>query len=158
MGRPAKSVYAKSGEITKEDFESRKYVEDELRGNVNDIENPPDYLSDLAKKIYRKLFTKLKDSKVIGTLDGPLLAETATVMAHLIIDNNRMNEAYESSKDDKTINLIRSRITSLQRSFFRCCNELCLSPQSRSKLSIAISNTDDKSVAWLDECEELFED
>lgn len=157
MGRPAKSVYAKCGNDSKDLIESRKDVEDSLRGDVMSIASPPDYISDIAKSYYDKLFDMLKDSKIIGALDGPLLTETANVMAHLSIDNKRMDEAYSNNLDDKTLSLIRSRISNLQRSFFRCCNELCLSPQARSKLSIALTAEAENSNSWLDECEDLFD-
>lgn len=117
-----------TGTYRKDVLESRQNNEELLKGNAAQIE-PPEYLTDSQRKIFMYIVTNLEASGILGSLDVYVLAECS-----ICID--RMQEI------ERTINEAGSIIPSLVRlketytkAFFRYCNELSLSPQSRAKLA-----------------------
>ena len=149
MARPAKSVYATSSNLTKDELENRKAVEDDLRGDVNLIAMPPDDISEIAKETYCYLYDLLKGTKIIGVLDRDLIIKTSNVIA---LDRElqlEKNKAKAKGDLELWLAVIRA-IKSNNKDFFRCCNELCLSPQSRAKLSIATSNIEQDDIDPID--------
>ena len=149
MARPAKSIYATSKNLTKDEFENRKAVEDNLRGDVSLIAVPPDNLSNTAKETYTYLYDLLKNTKIIGVLDRDLMIKTSNVISLDRELHIEMNRAKSKGDMELWLSIIRA-IKSNNKDFFRCCNELCLSPQSRAKLSIATSNLEQEEIDPID--------
>lgn len=117
-----------TGTYRKDVLESRQNNEELLKGTSSDIE-PPEYLTESQRSIFQYIVTSLEASGILGSLDVYILAECS-----ICID--RMQEI------ERTINEAGSIIPSLVRlketytkAFFRYCNELSLSPQSRAKLA-----------------------
>lgn len=131
MARPAKSVFAKTGTITKEDEAIRIATETKLKGKSDKL-NPPAYLNTAQKKIFKYIVEQTEASGILGNLDVYIVSQAATcidriqTMEREINSNSGLleNTAYMNSKNRYS------------QEFFRCCNELSLSPQSRAKLSI----------------------
>lgn len=136
MARPCKSVKVMSKNLTKEEKEVRIEVEEKLRGGADKI-NPPKYLDNNQKKIFRKIVSLLKESGILGNLDVYILTQTAIAIDRLQTIEERINKDPEELFD-KDVMAAKEKYT---KDFFRCCNELSLSPQSRAKLGNIILQT-----------------
>lgn len=128
MARPAMSPKITSKHLTKAEIEAKSTAEDKLKGTSDEL-TPPEYLTPSQISIFDYIVKNLEASGILGNLDVYVLAECS-----ICID--RMQEI------ERTINEAGSIIPSLVRlketytkAFFRYCNELSLSPQSRAKLA-----------------------
>ncbi len=127
MGRPNKAVDTLSKHLTKEEYEARKKAEEKLKGGTDKIK-PPTHLNAKQKKIFRYIVDELEESEILTNLDIFILENCAISIERLqtverILNKNLM---------DKNALRIKESYT---KEFFRCCNELSLSPQSRAKLA-----------------------
>lgn len=137
MPRPAKAVNTISKHLTNDEKEERIAIENKLKGN-DELLKPPDYLTDKQKYYFEFIKEQLAEAEILGNLDIFILSQTAICVDRIAefekkINENRnllVNKAFMSAKDKYS------------KDFFRCCNELCLSPQSRAKLSLL--NTEDQ--------------
>lgn len=132
MGRPAKTVSTNSRHNTKKDIEIRKAAEEKARGGMDKL-IPPRYLTKEQKVIYKYIVDNLKEAEILGNLDHYILAMTAVTIDSIIQFDKAMNQVDDIMEKSK---LIAAR-NNLAKDFFRCCNELSLSPQARAKISIA---------------------
>ena len=129
MARPCKNVRLQhERSLDSTDAAARLSSEEKLKGSGEDLA-PPEYLTPSQQSIFEYIVTNLEASGILGNLDVYVLAECS-----ICID--RMQEI------ERTINEAGSIIPSLVRlketytkAFFRYCNELSLSPQSRAKLA-----------------------
>jgi len=131
MARPAKSVNAKSGVVTKEEVKIRQNAEKKLRGKSNSLK-PPTYLTTSQKKIFKYIVSNLEEAEILGNLDLYILSVSAVTIGNLIELDTAINNEKDAILKVKLMS-IRDKYT---KDFFRCCNELSLSPQSRAKLSL----------------------
>lgn len=140
LARPTKSVNVISKHLTAEELETRKATEQRLKGSADKIK-PPKYLSSNQKKIFKYIVAELKESDILSNLDVPILVTCSRAIDRLnyieeMIDNDPellLDSSLMSSKDKYTKDL------------YRCCNELCLSPQARAKMgSINLNNAKEK--------------
>lgn len=129
MARPSKSVKVMSKNLTKEEKELRLETEEKLKGGADNI-SPPTHLNARQKKIFNYVVDQLRESNILGNLDIYILSQTSIAIDRLRqiekLINNDINRIY-----DKDLIKAKSEYT---KDFFRCCNELSLSPQSRAKL------------------------
>lgn len=129
MARPSKSVKVISKNLTKEEKELRLETEEKLKGGADNI-SPPTHLNASQKKIFYYIIEQLKESGILGNLDTYILSQAAISIDRLQkiekMINKDINRIY-----DKDLLKAKSEYT---KDFFRCCNELSLSPQSRAKL------------------------
>lgn len=142
MGRPAKAVNTQSSNLTKEEIEARTQTENKIKGN-NDKLRPYDYLNDRQKEIFDYIINELKESQILGNLDIFVLNQASICIERLENLENQANQDKEVlfSSSYKSVRDMYSK------EFFRCCNELCLSPQSRAKISInAIPKKEEKKT------------
>ena len=132
MGRPAKSVNAKTGHDTSEDLEIRKVTEEKLKGNC-DMLKPPKHLTSSQKKIFKYIIKHLEEANILGNLDIYILSFAAVTIDGIIELDTMINDSEDP--------LIRMKMMGIRdkysKDFFRCLNELSLSPQARAKISIA---------------------
>ncbi len=132
MARPAKAIATKTGKIGNEEQQQRLQIESKLKGGREKLV-PPLYLTDDQMKIFNYIMTELEEADILGNLDLFVLSQAAVCVDRVqklekqINDNPDLirNNAFMAGKDKYS------------KDFFRCCNELCLSPQSRAKLSIS---------------------
>ena len=135
MARPAKAIGVISKNLTQEEIKTREESEKKLKGK-NDRLKPLKHLNKRQKQIFKYIIENLEESKILGNLDTFVLNQTAISIERLETLEKQANDdfelllnaAYKSARD------------MYSKDFFRCCNELCLSPQSRAKLSIANIN------------------
>lgn len=132
MARPAKAINTKTGKIGREEQKRRLEIEDSLRGGREKL-IPPLYLSDDQMKIFNYIMNELEEASILGNLDLFVLSQTA-----ICIDRVQKLEAQVNDNPDLIQNnAFMAGKDKYSKDFFRCCNELCLSPQSRAKLSIS---------------------
>jgi P27 family predicted phage terminase small subunit len=129
MARPAKSVNTMSKNLTKEEIKVRKETEDKLRGAADNI-SPPKHLNRNQKKLFKYIVSELKASNILSNLDVYILS-TCAISIDRIEEIEKMINDDIQLLHDKTLLSAKDKYT---KEFFRCCNELSLSPQSRAKL------------------------
>lgn len=147
MARPAKAIDTNSQKMSKQERKIREESEKKLRGN-NDMIKPFSYLTKRQKAIFKDILNNL-NKDILSNLDTYLLNQTAITIERLESIEKEINSAGEyeyldkNNKNKKGYNLDAKTIISLKavrdmysKDFFRCCNELSLSPQARAKLSI----------------------
>lgn len=145
MSRPAKSVRTKTGTITKEEETQRIEIEDKLKGKRDKLV-PPLYLTESQMGIFNYIMAELQEADILGNLDLFILAQTAIAV-------DRLQELDRQANDKKELifeNSYRQARAEASKEYFRCCNELCLSPQSRAKLSVAKVKLGEKKKTIMD--------
>lgn len=153
MGRPAKAVSAKTGKIGKEETEQRAAIEDKLRGKSDKL-IPPLYLTESQMDIFNYIMEELQEADILGNLDLFILAQTAIAV-------DRIQELDRKANDENDLlfeNSFRQARSEASKEYFRCCNELCLSPQSRAKISVAKVRPGEKKKTIMDLINEGDED
>lgn len=141
MARPAKPVELQSRHNTKTEIEKRQREQDRLKGDVSEIE-PPFELSGTQSKIFYMLVEAYRKAGVLGELDCYIIAEGAVVIDRLRYIEEEINRSPETMFSDK----VRNTRKEYAANFFRICNELGLSPQSRAKLgSLALQKDKDEN-------------
>lgn len=129
MGRPAMSAKTTSKHLSKSEMDAKNGVEEMLKGRSDKLK-PPKYLTTQQKKIFRFIVKELEASGTLGNLDIYILTECCIAL-------DRM-QGIESSINQEPCNILNDKLLQAKdkytKSFFRCCNELCLSPQARAKM------------------------
>lgn len=132
-GRPAKAIDAADGARTKEEIEARKRAETRLKGGDKPKVTCPAYLTPGQKKIFNKIKKLLVDAGAAGSCDGWVIAFCAVAIDR-VTEIDATANANARERTDKDTVAARSKYMA---DFYRCCNELCLSPQARAKLGVA---------------------
>lgn len=141
MARPSKSVSVKSRKISKEEKKKLEEAEQKIRGE-NDKILPQKHLNKRQKEIFFYIISELEDKNILGNLDVFVLNQTAIVIERL----EKLDKLANKSKDIVQTTAFKNTRDMYTKDFFRCCNELCLSPQSRAKLAIAVTPTKKQSL------------
>lgn len=130
MARPCKSakVLDKYSQ-TKAEIQARIETEEKLKGGADKI-SPPKHLNARQKKIFNYIVQELEASQILGNLDIYILAQAAIAIDRLQTIESKINRDPQALFD-KDVMSVKDKYT---KDFFRCCNELSLSPQSRAKL------------------------
>ena len=116
--------------LTAAERAARLETEEALRGKGGALQ-PPDYLSDEQQEVFRFIVTELTEAGILGSLDVYILTAAAVAIDRLAEIEQSINER-PSLLTDSTYMASREKYS---RDFYRCCNELCLSPQARAKLA-----------------------
>ena len=141
MGRPAKSVNVLSSySQTKAETDARREVEERLRGK--ELPEAPSWLNEDQKKIFDIIVDSLKDSEILAKHDVWIIQNAAIAIDRLQSIEWNINEQPESLFDKE----MQSARNGYMRDFFRACNELCLSPQARAKIAIAVGQKQEKPI------------
>lgn len=131
MARPCKSAKVLTEcSQTKEELEARAEFEDTLKGNDDNL-IAPDYLTDNQKLLFNYIKSELKASEILGNLDVYILAKCSIAI-------DRLQELEKKANKRPGLIFNKDFISSKKlydADFYRCCNELSLSPQSRAKIS-----------------------
>ena len=132
MARPAKPLSEQSGAITKEESAEREKTEARLRGQ-NDTIKPSEYLNEAQENIFDYIVKNLEKAGVLGNLDLFVLEMAAISICRIREIEIAINEDPEELSNSK----LMAAKEKYSKDFFRCCNELALSPQARAKIAIA---------------------
>lgn len=114
---------------------TRQDAENKLRGDAVKPE-PPEYLTDSQKDIFRFIVNELANGNILGKLDVFVLEGTAVSIDRLRKINERIN-------DDENLlfsTVLQGSRAKYQSDLWRGCNELCLSPQSRAKVGSLVAS------------------
>lgn len=131
MARPCKSAsLLTESSQTKEEINFRIEQEEKLKGKSDNIK-PSSYLNKRQKRIFKNIVKELEASGILGNVDVYILNTCAISIDRIQTIETSINEDPELITD-KDLRMSAQRYT---QEFFRCCNELSLSPQSRAKLS-----------------------
>lgn len=131
MARPCKSAKVLTEcSQTKEEISNRIEFEEKIRGCADEI-TPTIVLNDRQLYIFNFIIDELKASAILSNLDKFLLTKAA-----IAIDRVFSIEELVNKKPSLLFNKdVISKKDSYDKDFYRCCNELCLSPQSRAKIA-----------------------
>lgn len=135
MARPAKSINSATGARTAEEIEIRKASEEKLKGGMSELK-PPKYFTDSQKAIFKFIVDNLKEAEILGNLDLYILNFSCVTIDQMIDIDTALNKL-DPIKDSKEYKPLVTARSILAKDFFRCINELSLSPQARAKFSIA---------------------
>lgn len=130
MGRNAKSVDTMSKHLTKEEYESRKEAEQQIRGNTDKIK-PDKNLTDNQVLIFDYIVNELAAAELLGNLDIFILNKFAIAVDRInyIEDRINKNPALALKREVQAFKKL------YDTDFKTCISELPLSPQSRAKIS-----------------------
>lgn len=130
VARPCKNVNLLSKHLTKEEKENRQENENNLKGKADNI-FPPDYLTSNQVALFDYIKNELAESNLLSNLDIYILSSCVIAIDRL--------QAIESMINKKPGLIMNNQLMSAKdkytKDFYRCCNELSLSPQSRAKLA-----------------------
>lgn len=90
----------------------------------------PSYLTDKQIQIFQYIVDELEASKLLGNLDIYILVTCVIAIDRVQHIEHQINED-SSLLLNKQLLVVKDKYT---RDFFRCLNELSLSPQSRAKI------------------------
>ena len=137
MARPAKSIDVQSGGISSETAQERRDIENKLKGESSEVV-PTFELSERQTEIFNRIKSMFDKVGLLGELDCYVLTEGAVVIDRLNQIEEHLNERPDLLFDREICNTRKEYM----QNFFRICNELSLSPQSRAKMGIIASNKD----------------
>jgi P27 family predicted phage terminase small subunit len=149
MARPCKSAKVLTEcSQTKDEINERSELEEKLKGKADNL-SPPDYLNNNQVDLFNYIKSELEESKLLGNLDVYILAKCVIAIDRL--------QTIEAKINSKPALLMQSQFMSSKdkydKDFYRCCNELSLSPQSRAKLAninlMAEKDKEDPTLAIL---------
>lgn len=137
MARPCKSakVLTESSQ-TKDEISNRIKNEELIKGKGDSI-IPSMELTKSQIELFNFIVEELRASNILSNLDKFLLTKAAIAIDRI---------HYIESAINKNIKLLlnkdlMSKKDSYDKDFYRCCNELCLSPQARAKIANININT-----------------
>lgn len=133
MGRPCKAMVTKSGAMSKEQAQKRIAAEKAISGGKDKILKASPWLTKDQKKIRKQLCQELE--KVLTNVDCYILEQCAVAIDRLQKIEQAINEKPEKVLE-KSLLAAKKEYTS---TFFRCCSELSMSPQSRAKIANAMT-------------------
>lgn len=131
MSRPCKSVSTTVKNFTKDEMNNRLESEEALKGNKDKLV-PSDRLTDDQKEIFDYIITELENAGILGNLDLFVLETACISIDRLRKIEQQINENFDLVCDTK----IMGARDKYSKDFFRCCNELSLSPQARAKMAL----------------------
>ena len=139
MARPCKSakVLSESSQ-TKAEINARIELEDKIGGGRDKI-RPPARLTQSQKKIFRNVVKLLEEADILRSLDVEILARYSFAL-DMIIRIEEDISAHPVRCTDKDYIAAYDKYVKI---YFRCCNELSLSPQSRAKIANASAAAND---------------
>lgn len=130
MARPTKSVETMSKHLTKDEIKIRSENQEKLKGNSDNI-IPSQKLNANQLCLFEFIKKELEESGILSNLDSFILTKCVIAIDRL--------QYIEEIINDKPQAMLNSQIMSAKdkydKDFYRCCNELSLSPQSRAKIA-----------------------
>lgn len=137
-----KPVELKKGTITKEEYKKRKQAEENLKGDNSISKNPPTYLCNNGKKIYKNIVESLPNNFLNNT-DEYVVAIVADSLAKMqecqkILKKEGLlveytNSAGATNIDQNKAILIYQKYNEI---FKKYIGEIGLSPSARGKLAM----------------------
>lgn len=145
MARPAKSTKVLTDySQTKDEIKARTEMEEKLKGKG--LPESPEWLTESQKNIFNAIINCLKDSDMLCINDVWILTKAAIAIDRIEYLEKSLNNADTAIYNKDMLAAIKQ----YTGDFYRACNELCLSPQSRAKLAnVATVNNKEKPLEKL---------
>ena len=134
-GRKVKNVNVNSAHMSKEQKQKRLQVEETLKNGEAEIK-PSNRLNSNQKKIFNYIVSELKPSAILGNLDTFLLEAGAIAIDRLQAIEKEINRDFSMIYNRE----LMAAKTKYSNEFFKCCEQLALSPQSRAKFGVLALN------------------
>lgn len=143
MAVPRKPASLKKGKSeSQETLKKRAEMEERLMGNIDKINNIPEYLDPLAQAYYEFLIRELEISDILSNLDIPVLEQTADCLSKIrdcdeminaegIIITSIDRYGNEQIKEHPAVGTKHRYLNQ----FRTLANQLGLSPSSRAQLA-----------------------
>lgn len=128
-GRPAASARITAKNLSNSDRAERGQVEDALRGKRDCLE-PPDWLTQRQKELFRFIVDELEGADILGNLDVFVLTQCVVAMDRIMTIENKINKR-PSLLQDRDLMSAKDKYS---KDLYRCISELSLSPQARAKI------------------------
>lgn len=128
----AKSAAVKSGHQTKAEKSKRLAAEEQLRGKSVQTLVPPEYLNDRQREIFLGVLDILLPAKILNEGDIYMLTNLAIDVERKEVMDQMINDEPRLLTDSKFA-AVRERY---EKSYLRCCAELCLTPAARAKMGL----------------------
>lgn len=132
MARKAKSSAVLDGHLTREEKDARLEAEKRLLGDAAEEMAPPGYLTPAQREIFSELLAVLLPMKLLNAGD-------VYMVANLAVDIDRKAEMDRMVNEDPGLMCSSAFMANRERyekSYLRCCGELCLSPAARAKMGV----------------------
>ena len=140
MARPSMSASVTAKHLTNEEKNIRLETENKLKGSSDKLK-PSKHLTASQRKIFKFIVSNLESSSILSNLDTYVLDECSICIDRMQTIEKQVNERPELLADSSLM-ATKDRYT---KAFFRCCTELCLSPQSRAKIANLALQTEGKN-------------
>lgn len=134
-GRPAKAASVSSGKVSKETRAKRAKVEAALKGGTNRLV-APEWMNGRQKEVFQFVIEEMAAGQVLGNVDIFVLTRFAVATERLDTLEAGINLCADRMLDKKLM-AAKAKYT---EDFKLGLRELCLSPQSRAKLSNMTAN------------------
>lgn len=143
MARPCKSARVLTDKSqTKAEIADRIEMEDRIGGGAVRL-NPPKRLTKEQKKLWRTIVDGLKDADILRKLDTYILED-------FVINLDSKMQVENDIRDDPQLKYdphAQAALKLYTSNFYRGCNELSLSPQSRAKIAnLSTLSAEDKTA------------
>ncbi len=138
MARPTKSVETMSKHLTKEEIKIRSENQEKLKGN-SDFIIPIQELNENQYTLFEFIKNELEESGILSNLDSFILTKCVIAIDRLQYIEDLINKKPQAMLNSQ----IMSAKDKYDKDFYRCCNELSLSPQSRAKIANINKNAKD---------------
>lgn len=141
MALASKTVELMKAHLSKDEINKRREAENKLKGN-NDLIKPPSYLTSNQKRIFKFIVKELNNVDILNNLDVNLLEFCAISIDRIRDIESKINKNPDLLLDNKLIS-IKNKYT---QEFFKCMQELGLSPSSRARLALLNIQKEDKET------------
>lgn len=140
MARPAKAISTATGDRNKETIALRSEIEDQLQDGK--VPTPPEWLTPAQAVLFDRIIAYCIQSGILSSVDDNSLALFCAAADRLEEMERSINEDPERMYDR---NLMSAR-ANYEKTFWRGCQEFCLTPQARAKIgSLAVAARKDKA-------------
>ena len=141
MALAPKTVELMKAHLSKDEINKRREAENKLKGN-NDLIKPPSYLTSNQKRIFKFIVKELNNVDILNNLDVNLLEFCAISIDRIRDIESKINKNPDLILNNKLIT-IKNKYT---QEFFKCMQELGLSPSSRARLALLNIQKEDKET------------
>ena len=142
MARPAKSAKVLTDKSqTKAEINMRSQIEDAVGGGADKLV-PPERLNERQQQIFQGVVELMSGADILRNGDVEMVARYAFCLDRIICIEYDLNENHDMMYDKDVLSAYKN----FTQIYFRCCNELSLSPQSRAKLAIAGASGKNESL------------
>lgn len=139
MARPAKAISASTAARTKEDIALRTQIEDQLKDGKLPV--APSWLTPEQAYMFDRIIQHCEHSGILSSVDDYSLTMLCVAMDRLYVLEEQVNENPERIMDREYI----SARAGFEKTFWRGCQEFCLTPQARAKIgSLAVAARKEK--------------